>query len=119
MATKAELRDKCAEVLGILPVGQTLASQHQTKINETYDELYLILKTRGLNVWLSSGDCPDELNPYLSNLMALFLNTTYPMSDSRFARVANMVGADGEKGFSMIKSLVTPEYESVEEATDY
>lgn len=119
MATKAELRDRAAEMLGLLPIGQTLASQHSTRIEAGYDEVYADLKTRGLNVWASTGDCPDEINPYVAALIALSCTETYPISEARYVRIVNKVGIDGQKGYLKISELVSPEYESTDLPTDF
>ena len=119
MATKAELRNRAGEMLGLLPPGQALQSQHTTRIEEAYAEVYADLKTEGLNIWASDGDCPDELNPYIAGLMALNCTETYPVSTARFQRIVAKVGIDGDRGKREIRRLVTPEHESVEEATDY
>lgn len=119
MATKAELRDRAAEMLGLLPVGQSLASQHATRIEASYDEVYQDLRTRGLNVWASDGDCPDEINPYVAALMALSCTETYPISEARYVRIVNKVGVDGQRGYTKISELVSPEYEVTDEPTDF
>tara|TARA_R110000822_G_scaffold77081_4_gene185102 strand:+ start:64 stop:423 length:360 start_codon:yes stop_codon:yes gene_type:complete len=119
MATKTELRNKCAQALGLLPVGQTLASQHQTRIDEAYDEIYAQLKTEGLNVWASDGDCPDSVNPFMANLMALTLTEVYPISEARYVRIVNKVGIDGYRGILMISKYLQPEYEAIDEPKNY
>jgi hypothetical protein len=115
MATKATIRDRAANELGLLPVGQTLASQHQTRIETAYDEVYAQLKVDGLNTWASDGSCADELTPHVVALVAFSCLNTYPVSPERYQRIT----FTASQAIPRIKALVTPEYESIDEPTDY
>ena len=115
MATKATIRDRAANELGLLPVGQSLASQHSTRLETAYDEVYAQLKVEGLNVWASDASCADELTPHVVALVAFNCLNTYPVSGDRYQRIT----FTASQAVSRIKALVTPEYESIEEPTDY
>lgn len=115
MATKAEVRNRAAENLGILPVGQTLASEHQTRIDAAYDEVYDDLKVDGLATWAEANEVPDELVPYVATLVAFTCTETYPISPARYNRVVNKAATAKRE----IRRIITPKYESLENATDY
>lgn len=115
MATKAQLRDRAANELGLLPVGQTLATQHQTRIESAYDEVYAQLKTLGLNTWASDASCADELVPHLTALIADNCLNTYPVSPDRYSRIK----VSASVAMREIRALVQPEHESIDDPTDY
>ncbi len=115
MATKAELRDRAANDLGLLRLGQALQAQDVTRIEAAFDEVYADLGTEGLNVWSSSGSCPAALNPHVAALMADNCLNTYSVSVERYQRIKAASGMAKRE----IRRLVTPEYESVDEPTDY
>lgn len=115
MATKAELRDRAANDLGILRLGQSLQAQDVTRIESAYTEVYGALKTEGLNVWASTGSCPAEVTPHVAALMADNCLGTYSVSNDRYLRIKNASSV----AMRQIKALLRPAYESVEEATDY
>lgn len=119
MATKAELRSKVAQTLGILPIGQTLASQHQTRIDEAYDEVYNDLREEGLNVWASDGECPDRVTPWMVAYMASTLTEDYPISEARYVRIMNKAGTNGDRAKREIRRVTTPAYVSTDEPQDY
>jgi len=119
MATKAEIRDRAAENLGLLPVGQSLASQHVTRIEAGYDEVYAELKEEGLAVWANASEVPDKLVPWVSALVELNCTETYPLSTPRYQRIIAKVGTDGSLGRRAIRRLVTPDHVSLSEPTDY
>jgi hypothetical protein len=115
MALKAAIRNYAANELGLLPVGQTLASHHATRIDFGYDVIYAQLKALGLNIWASDGECPDAIVPFVVSLVANNCLDTYPVSPERYQRIKNSA-ATAEAN---IKLFVTPEYESIDEPTDY
>ena len=119
MATKAEIRDRAAENLGLLPIGQSLASQHVTRIEAGYDEVYDQLKEEGLATWAEANEVPDQLVPWVAGLVALNGTETYPISTARYQRIVAKVGTDGSLGRRAIRRLTTPDHVSLSEPTDY
>lgn len=117
--TKAQVRDRAAEELGRLRVGQALQSQDNTRISAAYDEVYADLKAEGLNTWPSTGSVPDELVPFVSALVALRCTGTYGVSQQRLQRIVLVTGQDGERAKREIRRLVTPLHQSMEEPTDF
>lgn len=115
MATKANLRDRAAEYLGILRIGQGLQSQDTTRIESGYDEVFAQLKSDGLTTFASTGDCADELTPHIAYLIAESCLDTYSVSDNRYNRIVR--GA--EKGIREIKKFVQPRHEETSEPQDF
>lgn len=64
MATKAELRNKVLQKLGIIGAGETPSSDDQTLVEEAYDSAYVYLRSLHLVSWGSSDDIPTyAVNP--------------------------------------------------------
>lgn len=117
--TKAEIRDRAANELGKLRLGQSLQHPDKVRIESAYDEVYADLQNEGLNTWALTGKVPDKLVPYVSTLVALHCANTYGLSQARFQRIVAMTGPRGELAKREIRRLVTPAYEGVEDPTDY
>lgn len=115
MATKAELRDRAANDLGLLRLGQSLQAQDTTRIESAFDEVYADLKTDGLNVWASTASCPVELVPHVVALIADNCLNTYGVSPARYQRIKIASGNAKRE----MRRLITLGHESVEDATDY
>jgi len=115
MATKAEIRDRAANDLGILQLGQVLQSQDKTRIEAGYDEVYAQLKKDGFATWASTASVPNELTPHVAALVADNCSGVYGLSPARFERVKlSAINGDRE-----IRKFATADYVSQEDATDY
>lgn len=114
MATKADIRRRVGENLSITPINQALESQDQARIDATFDEVYERLKEKGLAVWASTAEVPTRLVPYFALMMEEKLLTSYSVPESRYIRIKNDAGDNGEKAMQQIAALVTPEYESTD-----
>lgn len=119
MATKAEVRQRVGEDLGLVPIGQTLESQDQNRIDACYAEMYERVKEKGLATWPAAGPIPNKLVPSFSLLMASKLLTSYSVPESRYVRITNDAGPDGSLALSALASLAVPEYESSNDPADY
>lgn len=119
MATKAEVRQRVGEDLGIVPIGQTLESQDQIRIDSTYDEMYARLETAGLAAWAAAGSVPTDIMPYFCLLMEEKLLTSYSVPESRNVRIKTDAGLNGELAMAAISKLVIQEHDSVDNNTDY
>lgn len=119
MATKAEVRQRVGEDLGLVPVGQALESQDQTRIDATYDETYARIKKNGLAAWASTAEVPDMLVPYFALLMEERLLTSYSIPESRYMRIKTDAGQDGMLAMARISELNAGEYESLDNVRDY
>lgn len=115
MATTAEVRDRAANDLGLLRLGQSLQSQDATRISSGYDEVYQQLKLDGLATWTSTGDIPTELVPHVASLVAYNCLNTYSVSPERYKRIttAALLAVAG------IRALTTKPYVSQDNPADY
>lgn len=77
MATEAEVRDRAANDLGMLRLGQSLQNQDKVRIETAYDEVYEQLKEEGLATWASDGSIPTKLVPHVAILIAHNCLNTY------------------------------------------
>lgn len=113
--TKAEIRDRAANELGILTLGQPLQAQDATRIEQAYNETYDYLDSQGLAIWPMSGSVPDRLSPYIISIVAFNCADTYGISEERNRRLtARFVIAEKK-----IRELVQEKYVSLEEPTNY
>lgn len=119
MATKAEIRDRAANDLGILRLGQSLQHQDKVRIESAYDEVYEELKDEGLAIWASTAEVPTKLVRHVVALVADNCLSTYGVNEARFARIKLAAGQDGETAKRAIRKNITPEYESTDEPVDY
>ena len=87
MVSASELRDRIAQELGLLQLGQSLQSQHAARITQAYAEVYKKLKEDGYATWAYSGDVPDEFVQNIVFLAAENCLGTYGVSDKRFERI--------------------------------
>lgn len=118
-STKNEVRDRAAEELGRLRLGQALQNQDDVRITKGVDEVYDTLKEKGLRTWATDGNVPDRVVPWVAGMVAMNCAVTYGISDARYNRLLKKYGQNGWKAEREIRNLVTPEYASQEEATDY
>jgi hypothetical protein len=115
MATKAETRDRAANELGLLRLGQSLQYQDQVRIESAYDEVYEQLKEDGLATWASTGSVPTKLVPHVVALVADNCLNTYGVSNDRYTRIKN----DSSVAKREIRNLITPDFESLEDPSDF
>lgn len=115
MATKAEVKSRALELLGVKRIGQSAQTQDDTRIGTAYTEVYADLKNKGIATWAVAGTIPDEIAPHLVSLMAFNTIDDYGVSNARYQRVAGRAGA-AERA---IKGLVNPDYESLEEPENF
>lgn len=115
MATKNEIRDRAAQELGILQIGQSLQSQDDTRVSDGYDEVYAQLRKDGLAVWASTGTTPDELTPHVAALVADNCLGSYGVSPARYERV-KLAALNGKRE---IRKYATQDYISQDDATDF
>lgn len=119
MTTKAEMRQRVAEDLTLTVVGGAVQSQDQIRIDDTYDEVYALLKNRGLATWASTADVPADVTPYYALMMEEKLLISYSVSPARYERIVLGAGPGGEAALKMISSLVMPDYESTDCEQDF
>lgn len=119
MATKAEARQRVGEDLGLVPVGQDLEAQDQTRIDTTYAEVYDLLKEKGLAAWPSAGPIPAKFVPSLCLLMESRLLISYSVPESRYLRITTEAGVEGKLALQNLAAMVVQDYESHTDPADY
>lgn len=119
MATKAEVRNTAAGMLGRRRIGQAINDAVKTRLDESYAYVYADLKDEGLAIWASTGTIPDEIAPLVSALMALDASNDIGISKERYQRIILKTGADGEFAKQKIRRKVTPDYESLDDPEDF
>lgn len=119
MSTKAEVRQQVGEDLGLVPIGQDLENQDQTRIDAAYTQTFERLKEKGLAAWPSAGPVPDRLVPYLCLLMEQRLLVSYSVPESRYIRINAEAGPDGDQAMKKIAELTVQEYTSLDGPADY
>lgn len=119
MATKAQVRQRVGEDLSLVPIGQDLESQDQARIDQTFDEVYEILKDKGLATWSSTSEVPTKAVPYYCLLMEEKLINTYSVPESRYQRIKQDAGPDGEMAMAKLAKAILPSYESNSEPEDF
>jgi len=113
VSTKAEVKTRALELLGVIRIGQGAQSQDDTRIGTAYTEVYTDLKTEGLATWAVDGTIPDDITPHLVALMAQNGLGSYGVSNDRYTRILTFSAVAKRE----IRALVTPDYESLEEPT--
>lgn len=119
MASKVEAKQLAGELLGIVPIGQAMQSQHNVKMGEAYDEVHAELETLNLPVWATTEEMPDEITPHFIGLMAFNKMDLYGISDSRYQRILLKVGPEGDTAKDAIRLLMSAAYSSTDAPTDY
>lgn len=115
MTTVPEIKRQALELLGRVRLGQDYQTQDNVTMQDSYNEVWASLNDLGLATWTSTGDVPLELTPPVVALTAWNRINVYGVSDSRYKRIAAPAG----EAIRTIRLFVTPEYESLEEPTDF
>lgn len=113
--TIAKVRERTLNLLGNTVIGQGSKSHDDTRIKSAYNEVYADLKEESLAVWSKTGLVPDEVVPHLVALMAFNAVDDFGVSNERYARIVNRSSVAKRE----IRSLVTPDYESLGNPTDF
>lgn len=119
MATKAEVRQRIGEDLGLVPVAQALESQDDTRIDTAFAEAYARLKEKGLASWAYSGDVPTKIVPDFCLLVEESLVTSYSIPESRALRIKTAAGQGGVEAIKRISELSIQEYDSTDGPQDF
>lgn len=119
MATKAEVRQRVGEDLGIVPIGQDLEAQDRLRIDAAFTEMYERLKARNIATFASAGPVPSHLVPSFCLLIESHLLVSYSVPESRYVRISTDAGPDGSLALNTLAGLAFPSYESDNEEADY
>ena len=85
--SRSNTAKRAGEELGLVPVGQSLASNDNTRILQAYDEVYRQLEEKGLATWASDGSVPEKAAKYVVSMVAYNCLDTYPVSSARYQRI--------------------------------
>jgi hypothetical protein len=114
------IRDRAANDLGMLRLGQSLQAQDATRITQGYAEVYSRLKKEGLAIWAYSGSVPDELVSDVVALICVNCMETYSISNDRAQRIYAKAGEGGVASMRNIRDIVASDYALPQnEPTDY
>jgi|TARA_Y100000296_G_scaffold87229_1_gene130775 hypothetical protein len=117
MATKAEVRDMAAGLLGRHRLGQAINDALKIRLDQAYDYVYADLKDEQLTIWASAANStiPNGVAPHVASLMAFDATSDVGVSQERFERI--LIKRNIAK--PMIRKIVTPIYESLDESEDF
>lgn len=119
MAAKADIIQNVGENLALVPVGQDLEDQDKTRISEAYEQAYDRLKEEGLASWASTAEVPTRVVPFFTDMISERLLTKYSVPDARYTRIKTDAGQNGENAMRKIAEVVLPDYDSINDSTDY
>ena len=117
--TKAQAKQRAGELLKIVPIGQSMENQDDTRMGEAYDEIYAKLQINGTAIWAASGSMPSEVESDFVYLMADSKIDLYPVSDNLYTRIKNKVGPDGLTALNSIRRQLGDTYEDLSRPTDF
>lgn len=117
--TIEEMVQRVGEDLSLVAIGQALESQDESRITNTYNEVYERIKKKGRATWNSTGDIPTVAVPYVALMMCEKLLTSYSVPEARANRIRQDAGLNGDVALSNLSEMTLPEYESTTEASDY
>ena len=115
MATVAAVHDATMNLLGVLPIGGTIAAKDTTRMTRAYNEVYADLKKESLAIWASAGVVPDDFVPHLTSLMAVNAMDDYAVPAERYQRIVNKSKIAKRE----MRRLAIPDYESLDNPVDY
>jgi len=117
MATKTEVRNRAAGLLGRRTLGQAITNTVKTALDLSYANVYADLKDEQLTYWASGASVtiPDGVAPHVSALMALDATDELPVSDAQMSRILTKVSV----AKSAIRRISSPIYESLDEVEDF
>lgn len=113
--TIAQIRDRAAYILGILPIGQELEDQDKLRIDEAYLEVFNYLKTKGFATWPFSGEVPDDVSPWVIVRVAHNCLNDYGVSNDRYTRIVSDFNVSEQN----IRELTNIDNPKADDSTDY
>ena len=113
--TKAQIKDRTANRLGVLARGQTLDHDDSERIEQGFNEVYEYLKKMNLASFSSTASVPNDIVPFFVTMIAYNCIDDFAVSNDRYARIVN----DFATAELKIRQLVTPDYISQDDPRDY
>lgn len=117
MATKAEVRNIAAGLLGKRRLGQGINDAIKTRLDQSYAYVYAQLKEDKLAIWSidDNATIPDKVATHVASLMAFEATSDIAVSTERYNRIVTKSGIATFR----IKTNVTPPYESLDDTEDF
>lgn len=117
MATKAEVRDMAAGLLGRRRLGQAINDSIKTRLDQAYDYVYADLKDRRIAVWSSAANTtiPNAVAPHIAALMAFDGTSDIGVDQAHMQRIL----IKKSEALPAIKRFAKPDYESMDEPEDF
>lgn len=113
MATVNEVKNRALEELGKLRKGQSAKPADSTDVQNSYNEVYAVLKQLGVATWTSTAAIPAEVTPHVVALVAF--NRATGVSAQRYARLQGLASV----AIPGIRALTTPPHESLTDPDDF
>jgi len=117
--SKSDIRQRVGEDLSLVAIGQSLENQDKARIDATYNEVYSYIKSKDIAVWPSTADIPDKIAPFYILMMLERLLVSYSVPESRYIRIMNNAGPNGDTALASIADVSTPMYEDTEDEVDF
>lgn len=113
--TLTELYERTGEFLGRKRLGQSMDNSLLVRITAAYNEGYEDLKDDQLVTWAVANSVPNAIGPHLAALMAFNCTSSIHVSESLYQRIV----AARNIAKREIRRLVTPQYQTTDEAEDF
>lgn len=117
--TKEELIQRVGEDLSLVPIGQALENHDVLRIEATYTEVYQRIKKAGKATWAFADEVPDEAVPYVALMVEEKLLTSYSVPESRYNRIKNDAGPNGDQALRDLSEASLNDYESINDDVDF
>lgn len=116
MASSTEIRNKALTKLGVIAIGDTPETAHSTDVDAAYVEVYAMLEDKNLTSWASTAAIPSDLVDPVVALVAYARLNEYACQGERRQHIMSEAGMNGKTAVRTIRSIVTPEHESAQDA---
>lgn len=113
--TKTEVKEHCAEILGLKSVGQDITQPWTVKLEHLWDAAYESIKTENLNTFSSAGPIPTPLWHPMAMIMADMGKDAASVSEERYQRIVM-----GERrAWRDFRKFAVDRYDSIDGPKDY
>lgn len=117
MATVTNVKERAAQLLGRVRLGQSIPANLDARLNEAYETVYKELEINRQVRWsnASGATIPDEFIGHLAALCAEDCTDSIGVSEARLARILGRA----ERARMKIPQLTRMDYESLEQVEDF
>jgi len=113
--TKTQIKEHCAEILGLKTVGQDITQPWTVKLDHFWDSTYDEIKSENLNTFKSTGPVPARLYHHMAMIMAEMGKISASVSEERYARIER--GQD--KAWREFRKFATDRHEDISGPRDF